>query len=133
MAGTFSNSKLVDGYVLTGASYTTAWVDIASFDRLSVSVVFTGNSPTGTLTLQQSNDLQWTGPYVLPLHVGNTQFADDTTNIPAGGGQVSVSVSGAGAYSMNQYFAPYRWFRVVYTAIGAPVSTTLDVFFTAKA
>lgn len=136
MAGTFNIGKLADGApldVTDGYSYTTSFVDISSFSNYSVTVVFTGGSPVGTLTLQQSNDLQWTGQQggPKPLHVGLTSAPDDTVNVPAGTGQVSASVSGAGAYAMNQFLVGYRWFRVVYTAI-TPANTTLDIFFCAK-
>ena len=134
MAGTFSNGKILDGYVLDGitTSYSTVWVDIASFSKFSVSAVFTGGSPTGTLSLVQSNDLQWTGPIVTPLHVGTSQFPNDEFVVPFGGGQSTASVAGAGAYCFNQYFAPYRWFKVIYTVIGTPSVSQLDIFFTAK-
>lgn len=134
MAGTFSNGKIADGYTLDGYSYESDWVDVASFSKFSVTAVLVGGSPTGTFSLQESNDLQWTGTTnkPKPLHVGNSQFANDAVLVPSGGGQSTVSVSGAGAYCMNQYWAPYRWFKVIYTAIGAPSTTTLDIFFTAK-
>lgn len=134
MAGLFANGTLLDGYALTGTTFATDWVDIASFSKFSVSATFTGNSPTGTLSLEQSNDLQWTGSYKgpTPRHVGNTQYPNDATAVPAGTGQATVSVSGAGAYAMNQYQVGYRWFRVVYVAIGGAVTTTVDMLFTAK-
>lgn len=134
MAGTFSNGKLADGYALDGYAtvYETNWVDVASFPKFSISAVFTGGSPVGTLSLKQSNDLQWTGPVVQPLHVGNTQYPNDEVTVPSGGGQATVSVSGAGAYSLNQFYAPYRWFKVNYTVIGTGSATQLDIFFTAK-
>ena len=127
----FGNFKLVDGYQLNvtdGYSFTTNWVDIHSAPFFDVTVVFTGGSPAGTLTLQKSNNLQWTGGNrVQPLMTGNVGAVSDAVNAPTGSGTVSVSVSGAGIYSLNQYLVGYRWFRVVYTASGN-ANTQLDMF-----
>ncbi len=136
MAGTFHNCKLADGVTLDvdGYSYTSSWVDVSSFPFFSVTVVLTGGAPTGLIKLQQSNDLQWTGTGspIRPLHVGNPQFVSDAVDVPSGMGQNTASVSGAGSYALNQYRAPYRWVRVVYTPL-INADTTLDIFFTAKA
>lgn len=130
----FANFKLVDGYAfaaLDGYSLTSNWVDIHSVPNFNISAVFTGGSPTGTLKIQQSNSLQSTGgnrPQPAPL--GSDPI--DTKDCPTGNGAVSVSVSGAGVYLLDQHFAGYRWVRLVYTATGAAVNTTLDVFMTWK-
>jgi hypothetical protein len=127
----FANFKLVDGYQLNsvdGYSLTTNWVDVHSATNFDVSVVFTGGSPTGTVKLQKSNDLQWTGGNrPQPLSSANVSAVSDAVDAPTGSGTVSVSVSGAGVYTLNQSLVGYRWFRVVYTASGN-ANTQLDIF-----
>lgn len=138
----YNSLKLVDGYAMTSAvdnSYTTDWVDIRSCPFFSMSVVFTGGSPTGTAKLQQSNDRQFTGGLsVLPLVAagaensnGPTKITSDVKDVATGNGAVSVSVSGAGVYLLDQRLAPFGWVRMVYTA-SSNVNTQLDVFMTIK-
>lgn len=138
MSGTFNAFKLVDGYQLNatdGYSYTSAFFDVSDKSLVSISVVFTGGSPAGTVKVQQSNDLQFTGGNsVLPLHIANTSYPNDTTDSVAiaGIGQVvSQSVSGAGSYPLELKLLGSHWLRIVYTASGN-VNTQLDVFVTAK-
>lgn len=136
--------KLVDGYQLDSAdgySFTSAWVDCRSFPMFDVSVVFgTASAGTigGTVKLQKSNDLQFTGGnQVLRLYDGNGQTpgtsapVNDAADCPTGQGAVSVSVSGAGVYSLNQYNVGYHWFRVVYTS-SSDASCQLDIFVSMK-
>lgn len=130
--------KLVDGYALNatdGYSYTTNWVDVHDCNKFSVNVVFTGGTPVGTLALQQSNDRQTSLPGSVIRMVdsvgdnsaGTTKRVDDAVSVPAGTGQTTASVTAAGVYVLNQYFAPFRWFRVVYTA-SSSINTQLDMF-----
>lgn len=136
----FANFKLVDGYQLNNAdgySFTTNWVDVHSFAAFDVSVVFTGGSPAGTVKLQKSNDLQWTGGNrPQPLSSANSQYVSDAADMLAfssngAPGTVSVAVSGAGVYTLSQSLAGCRWFRVVYTASGN-ANTQLDIFVNCK-
>ena len=116
-------------FLLTpGYSFTSNWVDIHSATNFDVSVVFTGGSPAGTVKLQKSNNLQFTGGNrPQPLQAAGVGAVDDTADAPTGSGTVSASVSGAGVYTLNQSLVGYRWFRVVYTASGN-ANTQLDVF-----
>lgn len=126
----FANFKITDGYALNtldGYSFTTPWIDVHSAPFFDVSVVFTGGSPVGNIVLQKSNDIQWTGGN-RPQPLGSTSgHVSDAVNAPPGQGTVSVAVSGAGVYSLNQSLIGYRWFRVIYTA-SSNVNTTLDIF-----
>lgn len=142
MSSVSHSFKLVDGYALDatdGYSYTTNWVDVHDAPGFSVSTVFTGGSPSGTLTLQQSNDRQWTGKGIVqPLLAvsannssGAVKIVSDAVNVPSGTGQASAAVSGAGVYVLNQVLAPYHWVRLVYTA-SVGVATQLDVFMHLK-
>lgn len=127
----FANFKLLDGYSLNitdGYSFTSNWVDIHSVPNFNVSCVFTGNSPAGTLKLQQSNSLQFQGgnrAQPQPSVTGGDPI--DVKDVPTGNGTASVSVSGAGTYLLDQHFAGFRWFRVVYTH-SSNVATTVDLF-----
>lgn len=127
----FGNFKLLDGYVITttnGVAVNTNWVDVHSAPFFDVSVVFTGGSPTGTLKLQKSNDLQWTGGNrPQPLQQGGEGYVSDAADAPTGQGTVSVSVSGAGVVSLNQFNVGYRWFRLVFTPSNV-ATTTMDAF-----
>lgn len=130
--------KIADGYQLNstdGYSFTSDWIDTKSFPLLDVSVVFgTASAGTigGTVKLQKSNDLQWTGGHKpQPLSSANTQYPSDAADCPTGQGAVSVAVSGAGVYSLNQFDIGYHWFRVVYTK-STNASCQLDIFATLK-
>lgn len=127
----FANFKLVDGYQLNAAdgySFTTAWVDVHSAPFFDVSVVFSGGSPTGTVKLQKSNDLQFTGGNrPIPLQDGGVGAVSDAVDAPAGQGTVTAAVTGAGTFTLNQYMVGYRWFRVVFTSSNN-ASAKLDVF-----
>ncbi len=142
MSMNFATLKLVDGASLNvddGYGYTSDWVDVHSSSGISVSVVFTGGAPAGTVKLQQSNDRQWTGSAVVPLisvgadnSSGTTKVVSDIADVPTGTGAVSASVAAAGVvYVMNQFLAPYRWLRVVYTP-SMNSNTQLDVFVNIK-
>jgi hypothetical protein len=127
----FGNFKLEDGYAIVtaiGLTYYSPFVDIHSAPFFDVSVVFTGGSPAGTLTLQKSNDLQWTGGnLVSPLSQGGVGSVSDYFNAPTGQGTVSATVSGAGTYSLNQYMVGYRWFRIAFDPSNV-ATTKLDIF-----
>lgn len=138
----YNSSKLTDGYGLNttdGYSYVSDWVDVRKYDAFSMSVVFTGGSPQGTLQLQQSNDRQFTGGLsVLPLLAvpaenssGTDKLLDDTANVPAGWGSISASVNGAGVYVLDQRLVPFGWVRITYSA-SSNVDTQLDIFLTVK-
>lgn len=139
----YNSSKLVDGYSLDatdGYSYTSDWVDVRKYDSFSMSVVFTGGTPVGTLQLQQSNDRQFTGGNkIVPLIAasaenssGTTKSVSDITNLPGGWGAVTAAVNGAATvYVLDQRFCPFGWARLVYTA-SSNVVTQLDVFLTVK-
>lgn len=109
-----------DGYILSAADgygYQTDWVDFHAYTNLSVSIIFTGGSPSGIVKLLQSNDTQVTGPLVEPRWVANTQYVSDATDVPAGNGVNTATVSGPGIYILNQHQAGFRWFSVIYTPI----------------
>lgn len=138
----YNSSKLVDGYALNvvdGYSFTSDWVDVRSYDSFSMSVVFTGGSPQGTLQLQQSNDRQFSGGLsVKPLIAANaenssgaTKIIEDKANVPTGYGTVSASVTNAGTYVLDQRLVPFGWVRVKYTA-SQNANTQLDIFLTVK-
>lgn len=138
----YNSFKLVDGYALDGTdgySYTTSWVDVRSYDAFSMSVVFTGGAPVGTLQLQQSNDRQFTGGLsVLPLlavpaenSIGAIKLVSDIANVPAGWGATTASVNGANSYVLDQRLCPFGWVRAVYTA-SSNDATQLDIFMTLK-
>lgn len=119
-------------YTASGFGYTTDWVYVGAYPWLSLTAVFTGGTPVGTLTLQQSNAGQWTGGSpVIPLFLADTAAINDTADVPAGSGQNLVAVVAAGAYVLNQWWAGYRWIRLVYTP-SSNVTTQLDVFFSSK-
>lgn len=130
-----ANFKLVDGYALNNAdgySYTTKWVDIHSAPYFDVTVVFTGGAPAGTVKLQKSNDLKFTGGnWPQPLQAANVGAVADAIDCPTGNGDVSQTVAGAGVYQLNQHFAGYRWTRVVFTA-SSNVNTQLDIYMSWK-
>jgi hypothetical protein len=138
----YNSFKLVDGYALNnpdGYSETTVWTDVRNYYAYSVSVVFTGGSPEGTLVLQQSNDRQFTGGNrVEPLIAvpadnssGTTRQVSDAVQVPPGSGATSINVNGAGVYVFNQSDIAYGWFRVVFTSV-VNINTQMDVFVTIK-
>lgn len=138
----YNSSKLVDGYAMSSGSsnsYTTDWVDVRNYEFFSMSVVFTGGTPTGTAKLQQSNDRQFTGGLqVEPLvaagaenSTGATKIISDVADVGAGNGVNTIAVTTAGVYVLDQFRAPYGWVRMVYTA-SSNVNTQLDVFLTVK-
>ena len=135
-----SSTKLVDGYAIT-AGYTSAWINMADFDHLALTIVFTGGTPIGTASLQVSNAKMYTGsanglseqPDWAASQCNsqsNTVVINDTANLPNDAFSASTaSITGAGAYVIEKFFAPCRWYRVVYTA-GTNSNTTLDIFAT---
>lgn len=138
----YNDFKLVDGYALgttNGSVYTTPWTDVRSYEAFSNTVVFTGGSPAGTLSLQQSNDRQnGGGNIVTTLYSANRNnssgavaIVDDSVQAPTGNGAVSVAVSGAGKYVLDQRLCPFGWFRIVFTS-SAVASTQIDIFTTLK-
>lgn len=138
----YNSSKLVDGYALNntdGYSYTTDWVDVRKYDAFSMTALFTGGSPVGTLQLQQSNDRQFTGGNVVePLVAvgaenssGTTKILSDVASVPGGWGVATTAVNGAGAYVLDQRLCPFGWVRAVYTA-SSNANTQLDIFLTVK-
>lgn len=133
----FGNFKVApfDGYSMTTVSTVPVysnWIDLHSSPYFDMTAVFTGGSPAGTLQLQKSNNLQWTGGNrPQPLQQGGVGAVDDTINVPTGNGNASATVTGAGVYELDQHFAGYRWVRLVFTPSSA-VTTQLDVFFSWK-
>lgn len=119
-------------YTASGFGYTTDWVDVHAYPYASFTVVFTGGAPAGMLSLQQSNALNFSGGSpVVPLFVKDSAAINDTADVPAGSGQNLITVAGAGAYVLNQWWVAYRWVRLVYTPT-SNVATQMDVFFHSK-
>lgn len=132
MAGTFNNFVLVDGYQLGSSDgyFTSPFIDVSDKSLVSFSVVFTGGSASGTVKLQQSNDLQFTGGNsVYPLHVGSPASINDTNDCVAvsGTGQVvSQSVSGSKSYPLELKNFGAKWVRLWFFGNGG-ASTALDL------
>jgi hypothetical protein len=147
---------LADGYVLNtadGYSWTSAWVKVLDYDKFSVSAVFVGGNPSGTILLQQSNDLEadtgaamgggglspiftipsaaassiprWADPY------RGSSFANDTAGVPSGNGVHTTAVNGPGAYVLNQWLFGYSFVRVLYNA-SSNSTTTLSLYMNVK-
>lgn len=129
----FGNFKLLDGYAVTttaSAPIYTNWVDIHSAPYFDITAVFTGGSPTGTLKLQKSNNLQNTGGNrPQPNMAGSGNSVDDTIDVPTDStaGTASVSVAGNGVVELHQRLVGYRWFRLAFTPSNN-VDTIIDVF-----
>ena len=155
--------KILDGYVLNtadGYSANSPWIDLHSSPFFSISVAITG-TPTGGLTLQQSNDqnsaeaprgLVGSAAFVAPaLGVANDPYpvtagspygtpTDGTTVvlsgqvIVGGAGTVStnsVTVSAAGVTNFTCSTFAARWVRLVYTETSNAV-ITLDAWMHRK-
>jgi len=155
--------KILDGYVLNtadGYSCQSNWIDIHSSPFFSISVAIVG-TPTGGLTLQQSNDfnsaevergLVGSAAFVAPAAgVANDPYpvtagfpqgtpTDETTVtlsgqvIVGGAGTVSgnsVTVSAAGVTSFTCANAGFRWVRLVYTETSNAV-VTIDAWMHRK-
>lgn len=133
LAGTSSGSTPAGGgFTVGGFGYTTDWVDVGHYAFFSISAVFTGGTPGGELSLQQSNAAQWTGGSpVTTLFAKLGSAVSDAADVPAGSGQNSVTVAAAGAYVLNQWLVGYKWVRLVYTPT-SNVATQFDVFMNVK-
>lgn len=129
--------KLFDGYQLNNAdgySCTSDWQDIHSSPFYSISVVFSGGTPSGTLTLEMSNDenvreksSQFSGMGTNPN--GLSFLAPVLKDFPVTGGSPqgnpldyatisgsSQTVSSATTFVYNTETAGYRWVRLKYIA-----------------
>lgn len=120
------------GYSSTGFGYITDWVDVHAYPFVSFIATFTNGAAAGTLSLQQSNAVAFTGGSpVTPLFVKDSASISDIADVPAGSGQNVITVAGAQAYALNQWLVAYRWVRLVYTP-SSNVNVTLDVTFHVK-
>lgn len=150
------SGHLVDGYALNitdGYSYTSPWLKTIDYSILSMSVSLVGNSPLGTVVLQQSCDLEadigaamgggGTNP-IYPVPIGPAQsvpkwadpyrgssFVSDAANIPSGDGVVSQAVNGANTYILNQYHLGASFVRVVFTA-AANANVAITIYYSLK-
>jgi hypothetical protein len=124
-----SNTKIIlaDGYALNstdGYSWKSQWYELLDCSLYSISMVFVGGSPVGTITLNQSNDVPSPigigGNKPFPKSAGNLYGAPiDVSVVPSS----STAVSGAGVYTLNYQLAAYGWVQVVYTASSNVVTT----------
>lgn len=133
----FGNFKVLpfDGYAVSttdGYAISSNWIDLHSSPVFDITVVFTGSNPTGGLTLNKSNNLQWTGGNrPQPLFQGGTGAANDTIAVGSTNGTNTATVNGPGVYSLDQHFVGYRWVQLVYTPTN-DVVTKIDAFFSWK-
>jgi len=139
----FSNDVLLDGYSLNNAdgySFVTPWFDVKNAFSCSFSVNFTAGSPSGTLTLEASNE----PPYGVPgglynatvngvsnvntIKYGEQPHANglDATTVSG----TSTSISATGNTLFNVAYPGYRWIRAKYIATSG--TSTVTVTATAK-
>lgn len=132
------NLNIVSNFLLNtadGYGYTSPWIDVTRSSLYNLSVVFTGGTPSGTLKLQQSNDIPVDSSvghfprWAFPATSGS--YIDDSADVLSGYGNNTANVIGAGKYLLNQQFVGYGWFRFVYTPT-VNSNTRLDAFLTMK-
>ena len=121
-----------DGYGVTtddGYAIVSQWIDVQHTPFIDISVVFTGGSPAGTLSLMKSNATQWTGGnWGQPLFVGTAGGVSDAVACPTGSGTVTATVTSAGVvYTLNQQLVGYRWLQLVFTPSNS-VTTQIDAW-----
>ena len=131
------NMRLLDGYALNvadGYGFTTRWVDLVACVQLGVSVVFVGGAPTGTLTVQTSNDPPDNVNGFVPMSAWDPTNPTVLTN-PALDGLTypgsSTAVAAAGIYKVDCQNICERFFRVVYVSSGNSV-TAVTIMYNAK-
>lgn len=131
----FFNTKLLDGYAISAAegyTFTTLWIDIKFVQAYSFSFTF-GGTPSGTLTLQYSNELPVADPWG---NMSGTKSAQGPTALP---GQPyyngldattvatsSVSISAAGNTYIERSLPGARWVRAVYAATSGTATVTCN-------
>lgn len=122
---------LVDGYVLNtpdGYNFSTNWVDLLNAVELSVSVVFVGGTPGGTLQLYASNDQPESVNGFYPKSAASrTGAALDSSPLAS-----PVTISTAGVTRIDVSNICVRWFQVVFTASSMFPPSALTVMYNAR-
>jgi hypothetical protein len=112
-----SNVLVADGYSLT-AHFLSNAISIKHLEGFSVQATFSGSTPTGSLSIEVSNDS------AEGLGATPTNW---TTFAPSG---FPISVSSATTYIGNVSACYYKWVRIRYTRSGG--SSTMTLRFNGK-
>lgn len=131
------NFRILDGYGLSvaeGDGFTTNWHDLLNCVELSVSVVFTGGSPAGTVSIITSNDWPDNVNGLVPASAWNPT-TPTVKNSPALDGSVypgaTATVAGAGIYKIAIQNMGERWFQIGFVGTGS-FTSTVTVMYCAK-
>jgi hypothetical protein len=139
------NYKIFDGYqpAVDGNgkyNFTTQWVDVFDAFAFGISVSFTGNTPTGSLQLNASNEDKISLTGGVQAAYGATQNMtfgeqprynglDSTVVTTPGTSVVAISATGTTQYELAQ--RGFRWVQIQYTG-SAGSQPTINLWFTKK-